>query len=330
MRKIILILCICLNSCINDSQVLHQNVVDLPFEEMAIEPLVGNPYQIAVIDNTLVLADNVEGKALLLYNLENKKSHRVLDIGQGPYEVLTPLDFDVYKNELTILQRRTGECRDYDVNELLYDANPEYQKTILDNSDRCCKTDYGYVFMGFDERNIFSFFNAANLTFSSVDFDEFVLEDSSVKYKLLQGKLAYLVQSKTLVYAPSYSSYIKFYIWENDGWKIKTSFQIGKNIIEKRIVEKNHLDLYKKDIRHCLDVCASNNYFYILYDGMELENMNTNNRYILKFDINGKYICSYKVNPTIQNICVSKDKIIYALMLSEKDKEPIIGKAVIE
>ena len=282
---IIFIVCACFYSCSGDNQKFNRNVVDLSFEEMMIEPFVGNPYQIVVADNLLILADDIDGKALLLYNLENNSSRRVLDIGQGTNEIISPIDLDVYNNELVVLQRRTGECRSYNFDKLYKDKVPEYQKIILNNSDRCCKTDYGYVFMGFDENNIFACYNLEDSICSSVDFDEYVIEDLPLKYKLFQGKLAYSKQTETLVYAPTFSSYIKFYVWNNGKWKLKTSFPVGKNIIENRVVEKTKLDINERDIRHCLDICASDKHFYILYDGLELGNKNKEiDRYILKLD----------------------------------------------
>ena len=321
---------IVLSSCSVENDRLNTNVIDLPFEEMIIEPFIGKPYQIAALDSFLVLADNWDEKSLLVYNLNNNSYKRCITLGQGPHDVITPIDFDVYKSELIILQRRTGECRVYNMAKLFHNNEIEYQKIYLKNADRCCKTDEGYMFLGYNDSSIFSFLDNRDSLFVSVDFNDFSVKDASVKYKLLQGNIAYSVQDKVLIYVPYFSSFIKFYSYNGNKWSVNKTVQIGENKIENRILEKQRLDIFDDDKRFCLDVCVMHDNFYVLYDGQNMGQKETAKfRYILKYKSNGEYVCSYRVNPTITNICILNNTV-YALMLSEKDGEYVIGKAILK
>lgn len=56
----------------------------LVFQPLPITPLLGSPYSIDVIDSVLVIADKVEDRTLLLYNMKDSTYVRTLSIGIGP------------------------------------------------------------------------------------------------------------------------------------------------------------------------------------------------------------------------------------------------------
>ena len=87
-------------SCGKKNQDLSELVSsELQFEEMNIEPLLGNPYQMEIIDSTLIIADYVDDNALLLYNLDSLSYQRRLFVGEGPNDILPPLSIDVNLNQ---------------------------------------------------------------------------------------------------------------------------------------------------------------------------------------------------------------------------------------
>lgn len=318
-----------LSSCTNQNEIFNGNIVNLSLEKIRMEPMLGKPYQIATIDSFLIIADNVDGKGLLIYNLVDSSYSRKFDIGQGPNDIIPPIDLDTYADEIVMLQRRTGVCKNYNIYDLVNDINANCLKVVLENSDRCCKVDEGFVYMGYSENGIFSFINLNDSTMNIVDsFDELSNKDAVAKYKLLQGNLAYSFEGKRLIYAPFFASYIKCYSYIDRKWCLEKSYQLGGNVIENRLVDKAEVDLFETDKRFCLDVCTDGNCFYILYDGMEMgETEKPQYRYILRFNNEGKYDCMYRVDSSVSNICVSKEGILYALMINDEDGEFVVAKS---
>lgn len=306
---------------------------ELQFEELSIEPLLGNPYQMEIIDSMLIIADYVDGNALLLYNLDNSSYQRRLVVGEGPNDILPPLsiDVDMQGNTINILQRQNGECRKYALSDLYKTNIASFQKVNLESADRMVETNDGYMYMGFNEKGVL-LHGTGNTSDTVVEqFAEYDINDVSSKYRLFQGRISYSKKNDCLLFAPSYVSDILMYTLQDGCWNKKNIFSIGAGKIERRIKEDKDFGLYKDDINHCIDVCKSDDFFYVLYDGSNLgHSEKIECRYIISFDMVGNLNGVYKVNPTIRDICVSDDGIMYALMYSEKDGEPVIGKAILK
>lgn len=336
-KYILLVLFVVLTSCANNSQTKKvENISELsPFElffqEIPIEPLLHKPYQMEIIDSILILADNIENRALLLYNLEDASFVRALSIGQGPNDVLSPIAIDVDENEqvINILQRQNGKCRKYKLKELISGCIQDCKSVDLGNSDRFTQIKNGYACIGFYEDALVTFFDESGKLESSLDlYTEYKFSDIATKYKLFQGRIAFHNVSGCLMLAPSYASVVRFFLKDNEAWVQTDSFCIGNKKMENRILNEKIPILHKSDIRYCIDICKSNNYFYMLYDGDDLgHNQNLEARYVLRFDAFGSLDCVYKVNPTICDICVSEgDNIIYAVMIG-KDGEYVLAKS---
>lgn len=321
-------------SCGKKNQDLSELVSsELQFEEMNIEPLLGNPYQMEIIDSTLIIADYVDDNALLLYNLDSLSYQRRLFVGEGPNDILPPLSIDVNIQEkaINVLQRQNGECRKYVLSDLYKTNIASFQKVNLKSADRMVETNVGYIYMGFNEKGVL-LHGRGNISDTVVEqFAEFEINDVSSKYKLFQGRISYSKKNDCLLFAPSYVSDILMYTQHDGCWNKKVIFSIGDGKIERRIKEDKDLGLYKDDINHCIDVCKSEDFFYVLYDGSDMgHSEKIECRYIICFDMVGNLNGVYKVNSTIRDICVSDDGVMYALMYSEKDGEPTIGKATLK
>lgn len=313
----------------NKKKVSDLATSELVFREMAIEPLLGRPYQIEVIDSILILADNIDGKALLLYDLSNSFYVRTLSVGQGPGEVLPPLTIDVspINRTISILQRQTGRCQKYLINDLLDDSVQIFKCQELENADRITQMNEGYACLGMYKEGLLAFFNKRGEKEMVVDlYPQFRIPVSSDKYRLFQGRLAFNDLTGTLMFAPSYASMIKFYTYKNGDLLPIDSFSVGTGVFEERIMGNANYSLQKSDIRKTIDVCNTNAYFYVLYDGANLNHTeNINHRYVIRFTANGNFDEAYKVNSTVCNICVSNDDSkMFALMIG-KENEYVIG-----
>lgn len=305
---------------------------ELFFEEMIIEPLLGNPYQMEILDSILIIADFPDDHTLLLYNLNDSSYRRRLLEGGGPNDVIAPLciDVDASKKTVSVLQRQTGECRKYILADL-YDSNLAFfQKTKMNSADRMVETDDGYIYMGFNEKGVILHIDANNQETVVEDFGKYDIDNFIDKYRLFQGRFSYSKKDDCLLFAPSYVSDIVMYTLQDGRWNTEVIFSVGNGRVESRIEEKDY-GIYKDDINHCMDVCKSNDSFYVLYDGSDMGGVQKRDyRYVMCVDMKGNLNKIYKVNPTIRDICVSDDGVMYALMYSKKDGEPTIGKAILK
>ena len=307
---------------------------ELSFQEMPLGALLGNPYQLEVVDNRLIIADDVEGKAILVYDLVNGTYIRSLVIGQGPDDVSTPIEISVSRGagSVFILQRQNGICREYQLSDLLQNPVTSNNTVNLSQSDRFVKTHNGYIGSGFYAGGMIQLYSNKGDLLKNVDvYPSYKLKNVMEKYRIFQGHLCFNERMSRLAIAPYFTCSINFYS-ANGGDLIKVdSFSIGNEAIEKRIEDdKNNLGILQDDIVHCIDICGSTNYFYILYSGTTMRDMDkASNKYILRFDLCGRLDDVYKVDSQIRNICVSADdQIIYAVLLN-KNLDYVVAKAIL-
>lgn len=313
----------------------EEKITELTFQEIKMEPLIGKPYQIEVAGNTLLIADDIEGKALLLYNMEDASFRRILHIGQGPEDVITPLEIEATLKDSTlhVFQRRTSQCRTYDINALSQGHAHMKNEIPLEGADRFTASTDRYATLGFYEQGIMTTFNDRGKVMGCTDlFPDVPIDDMSLRYKMLQGHLAYNESAGSLMYAPSFASHILFY--KQDGannWVKQRAFRIGDGRLENRMKENDrNAVLRNDDIRNCIDAYATTRYFYALYAGNDMkQTYMPDERYILRFTPDGEFDRLYKVNPTVKSICVTEDDSTIFALLTGKDREYAVAKGIL-
>lgn len=315
-------------SWIND--IPDENIRNLSFQEMGIKPLVGKPYQIEVAGDLLAVADDIDGKALLLYNLKDASYVRTLHIGQGPEEVITPIEIIMTNNDSTlhVFQRRSGKYRKYNLTDFFTGRVHAKNEISLEGADRFTTLTDGYASLGFYEKGVLATFNDYGKIIRYTDlYPDIPIENIGSKYKMQQGRLAFNELTDYLMYAPSFASYILFYQRDKEGnWTKQSSFRVGDERLEQK-TKKKDMVLRNDDIQNCIDACSTSRYFYVLYSGNNLGKTEMpKERYIIRFTSNGRFDRLYKINSTVKNICVTEDDSgIFALMIG-KDNEYAIGK----
>lgn len=306
----------------------------LEFKEIPITSLLGRPYQLSIVDSILLIADNMDGKALLMYDLTSGFCKHVLNIGQGPSDILVPLSINAFSDSgvVSILQRQNGLCREYLLSDLLKDSIDNFKSINLISADRFVKTETGYLGSGFYKDGMFcSFDNKGNV----VEYKDMALmcdiEDAADKYRLLQGSLAFNKKVNRIMFAPSFTSNVELYSCNDNRINKIDSFSIGypTRIEEKIMKGEKKIDIGREDIRSCISVCSSGNSFYVLYNGTTMEKQDeAKYRYILQFDAGlGNLDRVYRVDSKIINICVLEDdSTIYAILLN-KDLDYVVARA---
>jgi hypothetical protein len=76
--------------------------------------------------------------------------------------------------------------------------------------------------------------------------------------------------------------------------------------------------IMETDIYHCVNICSSKEYIYILYCGEQFVNRSSaKHSYILKFDSKGKDLNCYKTDYQLISICVDDKEQVYGSSISE-------------
>ena len=126
-------------SCSNSGKEFNKDdypATDLVLQPYSIKPMIGIPNAIRVMDGILLVNDVVDDYSLLLYNMSDSSYVRTLPIGNGPGEVLPPLNICVVEEDrkVMVFQRQSGELRTYSLDDLLNDSIENYQKVSLGGS----------------------------------------------------------------------------------------------------------------------------------------------------------------------------------------------------
>ncbi|WP_373250598.1 BF3164 family lipoprotein, partial [Bacteroides thetaiotaomicron] len=305
--------------------------IELNFIEYPIEPMLGNPYEIEYIEPYLIMDNLVDDKVLLIYNVNNDSYVNTLSVGNGPDDILFPIEIQVKDQEVYIMERQSGKCRKYLLSALLHDSVSNFKETMLSRSDRMAKTNDAYIGSGIYDSGMICIFNEESKVLKEVDIypDYFdALKDSGRKYKLGQSRLCFNAKHNRLILAPLFLNSINIYSYQHNDLEKVDSLTIGKNLLKKRILEnEGNVDIEGTDIYHCVDVCCSKDFFYVLYNGAKMEKKNDNTlMYILKLAMDGTLSKKYNVNSRIRNICVSEDDTkMYAILLNE-DLDYVVAK----
>ncbi len=305
---------------------------ELEFHPFYITPLLGTPYSINVIDSILIIADKVEDKSLLLYNMGDSSYVRTLSIGNGPGEIIFPIDVNVsiQRKCINAFLRQTGELRVYPLDSLLKDVTSKYERVNLGLADRGMQMSEGYVALGLYEDGLLRFYNKDGSLKQKVNlYAEYGIDNVSDLYRLFQGLLSFNVLNERLAIAPSFASNVLFYHYVDGRWEEYRNFQVGDGSFEEKILNRSDLRIHNDDIKQSIFICSDKEYFYLLYDGNRMDgDQKKNYRSILCFDaLTCELKHVYKVDSTVCSICVNDGKM-YALFIG-RDGEYTVGVATL-
>lgn len=295
---------------------------ELSFQEIPLDTIMKSPYQLEYSNNTLVMADNAEGFSVMLYDIEKSKFHKTLRIGQGPQEIQPPLSVSIHNDTVSILQRSNGICQDYTIDNLMNGTPAYFRKRNLKRSDRSTITNRGYASLGMYENGILSFFDRNGESIQEIDpYPWYQAESIDNKYLLFQGRICYSTEKDILMVAPSFASNIWFYHFQNNHWIKKDSVCISDGNFEKEAFENmGHMRLKKQTRRNTLDVCQSDHFFYVLYDGGTMGTTTPiEYRYVIRLDFEGHIDAVYKVDSTTYCIAITPDdSVLYVIKIGNE------------
>lgn len=304
-----------------------ENAKSISYNILPYDSLLGNPYQISISDSILLIADNNDEGALVLYDIKNTNFvGRQLKVGQGPNEVIPPLLLARSNNPKTIsvLQRRSGKYATYNHSDFKQNVNTPIDTLTFENTDRLTKTKSGFITTGeYEEGSIkLTDKNADPITVLNI-YPAYIQKLKSIAdmYILGQGHIAFNKQSNILAFAAFFTGEVLFYKLEDKKFTKLSDFDFSLNSDLKNSVNKatSAARIGSTDIEYFSDIFSTPQHFYLLYKGVAMQDRrSTPISYIFKFSSDGKFVGSYKTDIHLQSICVNNDDThTYGIGLSE-------------
>ena len=205
------------------------------------------------------------------------------------------------------------------------------QKSVnLQDADRAIAVCNGFLASGFYEDGTFHLFDTNGKKLASIDiYPSYIqeLKDIYEKYKLGQGYFAYNHNSHVLVFASYFTGDVFFYSMEGNQLFQQNYFSFGNGKIKRKIESlKSNINIEGDDIVYSYGAYNAGNYFYILYSGKTLKEEQSSKKgdYILKFDLEGNFICKYKHDFPVIDMCFANNGDFYAISQSENLEYNII------
>ena len=325
--------CACLTAFISCNN-KKQNVKTILDEAKAVSSkvishdfLLGNPYQIGISNDILLIADSQDDKALILYDIKNNLflGHR-LGIGQGPNEILPPLLLGK-SNEtgiFSVFQRRIGKHARYELSDFVEGVIIPKDTLRFENADRITQTSNGYIVAGEYPEGSIRLLDNKGKPLNEIDiYPQYIHDLKSIadKYIYGQGSIVFNKKSNVLAFAASFTGEALFHHLDDESLSELQSYDFS---LSSKL--KNHISgtsstarIGDTDIQYFADIFSTSDYFYLLYSGVPMKDRRTTPfSYIFKFSSKGEFIESYKTDIKLLAMCVANDDTkIYGIGLSQ-------------
>ena len=141
MRKIIYFICclLILLACTGEKTIETVPEYSISIKKKVTDVFLGRPSEIAYMDSFLLISDNMNETLLDIYDLKGDSMFsRVLNVGQGPDELLSPITVEVSEeeHELYILQRQNSQMNTYSFYDLMQGKFQPQKSVNLQDADR--------------------------------------------------------------------------------------------------------------------------------------------------------------------------------------------------
>ena len=298
--------------------------------------MLGNPYQILLMDSLLLIADPYEENFLSVVDLKRGRLvRRALKEGKGPDELLPPVDISLTKDTiLGVYERTPRRFSTYTIADILRTEYPRQQKRISfdDHPGRLqLLGNERFIAVGPYENGCLGLYDREGKRLGEYgrypkEAERFASRFS--RFLAYQSRMATNPDGKRLITAGNFCDRIVFY--EETAGKIsetKTYFFRDAALSPK---DDNNIVWNPECLHYFSQVQATGQNVYILYEGYTIgeeakirQSESAANR-ILVFDWNGNPVKAYAFDRLLANFCVSPDgKTLYGIV---RNPEPAIVK----
>lgn len=303
--------------------------IDKTFTTIPVKTEFGVPYQIKVVDSLALIADVLDNKTLLTYDLKhNLEIGRFISIGRGPGEVLSPIAIEYQNDSLYILDRQTlsGRFLVCSFSDLFQLSIENYKSYYFPRARTITKTETGFLTSGPFPENMIREYDAKydSIPVSCNFYPEFIVQQIGKafdRYLIGQGDAVY--QNGNLLVTYAFLGDIKFYRKGKQGYEATMNYSIGNSQPLKDRIAQNNLKIQPEDIMYfnSNSSCVSDDAFYVLFDGQHMtREPRKTHCFLMKFDLNGSFIESYRLNAPVACYTVTPDNQMYAITITPEDE----------
>ena len=278
----------------------------LSLQKLPIASFIGRPAQILIKDSLYLINDVVGQKALLIYNWKQQREiGRYLYVGNGPNEIILPVDFNIFGDTLAVFQRSNSTYKLFDLKRMIStDSLLASRRVEFDiRTDRAVATPEKFIASGYFDSN------------------------NTIRIYDKQGHVIMETNDDLLLFASSFTGEINTYKIDSDTITMLNSITIDTAKPLKNQIKNLDFRVHNGTIQHAKEVCATEQYFYVLFNGTAMNDKNVSHNHILKINHAGQLVASYKIKPAARCFAVSdNDRDIHIIALSE-NLEYVIYKA---
>jgi hypothetical protein len=290
-----------------------------------IDCLIGKPAEIVCIDSLLMFYDYYESRAITVLDVKNNRFvRRLLNIGQGPEDVILPLKLSASGNSLNVFQMQNARLYEYDAKDIADTTVQPHTVRKYQFDDRPANigvTSNGFIGIGFYDKGRYKLYNENGKTQSYAGTYPFRGEKMNPvdRFFVYQGVLCSSPDGNHFVMGTHYCDNLEFYKIGKDGASQVKKYETGdvKGHYERTIIlDDNCVMSYK-------GASGTDKYCYMLYSGErygERRVRTTGGKKIVVFDWNGVYVKTFEVDKTVFSFCVDKtDDTLFAVTLDEEE-----------
>ena len=304
----------------------------LSLQKLPIASFIGRPAQILIKDSLYLINDVVGQKALLIYNWKQQREiGRYLYVGNGPNEIILPVDFNIFGDTLAVFQRSNSTYKLFDLKRMIStDSLLASRRVEFDiRTDRAVATPEKFIASGyFDSNNTIRIYDKqGHVIMETNTFPNYLndIDNPSLRYRLGQGHIS--SRDDLLLFASSFTGEINTYKIDSDTITMLNSITIDTAKPLKNQIKNLDFRVHNGTIQHAKEVCATEQYFYVLFNGTAMNDKSVSHNHILKINHAGQLVASYKIKPAARCLAVSdNDRDIHIIALSE-NLEYVIYKA---
>lgn len=316
MYKFVLIIALLFVSCsYTDKEPASEKLIS-SFEEINV--LIGLPGSMSVYGDYLII-DNWtdDGKLLELVDINSGTSvRRCINRGDGPADLLDPIDFKVRGDSLLCLSRRVSKFKMYSIPNLLSSDSLMCNPMDFGRFDRFTSSTKGYFFFGPGKADGLSIYNSTGNFVNTLPlFSEYddKLKNESLMYRMKQGFFDVSDDGRYLAFGGSFLGVLKFYEINADG-----SYGLIQNIefdhrMQDKIMDKGeNVVIDQSDLDHCWDVQYFNGAFYVQYNGLPMSDTSSMSS-ILKYSEDGQLQACYKFRFPLVSFCMKDENSAFGI-----------------
>ena len=280
----------------------------------------GSPYDLLIANRQLFILDEYDGKECSIVDLEKKSLiSRVLSLGEGPGEILRPIDLAFNEEEklLEVFERSSGKLKYFllkgdttliPINETIY------FKGKLSRVFRL-KPDI-FVASGAFKEGTLSLYNQEGNVIR--EFGDYPIKNESRKNSMgtlfltEQGHVAADPDGQYVASAKTNSDQLLFYkINERNPEKIKEYFSAKAQVAVNETANSTHIGKTENTSFYYWDIYPTKSFLYVLYFGARAKDIDdgiVTQSYVLAFNWDGSFHKGYHIPYLLSQIAIDEIK----------------------